>query len=580
MSTSIVRAQSSAIHRNVCLQVFRAALLLSCIATGGISSVKRSAVQSAFSALREALSRSRTTDAALSTLCADALAICLRVRGWQDTIDLVMRAKAAFPAWFELVDIASDGGALKEISASQLRARKPILRERPGPQELMTALTSGPDYWRFWAGWYNTAVGGRSSFGVAIRHFRKIELLVAELSNVAWDGGPALINARALHIAKAERKNSENREGPQIAEVVVNLLESMTSPARHADIAQRLRADGHSILGSSLSSTLVEIVAEARITRLSRGLYASNSLAETLENSRRDQGKLKEPEAQTAYALQFEQDTDGKITVHLPLAGETLENTPDSQDRHREAFRISSEIVTTFDPASPGANTARELVAQVALYLEGLGRDLRSLRPSLVVTRGETLRQYLSVQESEESLTDLPPLSDRHLLALRRLVAAHNLLVGLDPELARRDNALFGPDVGNALVSPTEAQTIVHSAVLIGIAHVNVEYLLNEEAENVPKAAPVEARTSRRYSEGVRNFARAVLSLVSKSAKTLWKHKKIVAAGVGGTVATSVLAAKWIIANQTWFTKTFQDNPHMAEVVRQMMDFLRSLPLS
>lgn len=281
-----------------------------------------------------------------------------------------------------------------------------------------------------------------------------------------------------------------------------------------------------------------------------------------------DPENLEEPEPQSTAAQNFNSGDDGLIDINTHAGVSDLQTDDDARDRHSEALRLAEGFVNGFDRDEPGANQATGLLEDIRLYIEAIGQQVEEIRPGLLVTRGDGLRQTKHLQENPADLSSLPDISDKHLLALGKIVAAHNSVVGLDHELARRDEIVLGPDAKKNLVSPEEGQRVLHNAVEIGSATLRVEEIMAEEAAIAPEIPDPENRKSRRYSEGVKNFARVVLGKV-------WNNKGKIAGGVTGSIGS----AKWMLANDAWLLKIFADNPHMLDLVTRLIDVLKTLPL-
>ncbi|MBX3581771.1 MAG: hypothetical protein KF810_07755 [Rhizobiaceae bacterium] len=175
-----------------------------------------------------------------------------------------------------------------------------------------------------------------------------------------------------------------------------------------------------------------------------------------------------------------------------------------------------------------------------------------------------------------DDLSDLAPISDKLLNDLSKLISSYNNLVAFDPELARRDEALLGPDARKKLVPPTDGQDVIRQAVALKAAVQNVFDTLEEEARVAPASPDPESRQSRRYSEGVKNFSRIAVERASEYAQTAWTHKGKVIVGASGTFA----ASKWVDANREWLLNFFSENEIMSQIIRRLLDLIDLLPLA
>ena len=315
-----------------------------------------------------------------------------------------------------------------------------------------------------------------------------------------------------------------------------------------------------------------------------KGWQHINPLIERLieEHTPEDGGTSDEPsdfgdmdvEPQNMVAISFRPgDDDQPIDVDLTAGADQLLTDRDAQDRYDEAKRLAQNFVDNFDRDEPGANQATELLQECGLYLEALGEELTRLRPSLTVTRGDYFRLLLDAQQKQDDLSNLPELSDKHRVALERIVAAHNVMVQLDPELARRDNARLGPDALENLVPPADGQSLIEQAVRDGVATDQVGEIVSEEAANAPAQPDANLRTSRRYSEGVKNFFRTAIAKMWSFTKKYWLK--------GGLIPPALYGlGHYLLANEIWIYQTFANNPHMITILDKLFDILKSLPLA
>ena len=90
---------------------------------------------------------------------------------------------------------------------------------------------------------------------------------------------------------------------------------------------------------------------------------------------------------------------------------------------------------------------------------------------------------------------------------MRGWQSAHNAFVGLDPALARRDAALFGPDAKRALVGPEDIRAIAR--------RVPVDRLLVET--DAPYLAPPPHRGKRNEPAFVRETAKCLAETLGRS---------------------------------------------------------------
>jgi hypothetical protein len=70
-------------------------------------------------------------------------------------------------------------------------------------------------------------------------------------------------------------------------------------------------------------------------------------------------------------------------------------------------------------------------------------------------------------------------------------------------------------------------------------------------------------------------------------ANVAWRNKLKIGSGIATASAASVGAANWVLANKDWLLRYFSDNPTMTsdnptmtKVIVELVDFLKTLPLS
>lgn len=217
-------------------------------------------------------------------------------------------------------------------------------------------------------------------------------------------------------------------------------------------------------------------------------------------------------------------------------------------------------MVAGYDREGAGANAIKPLIDKVELLVQALGEATENVRPGLLVPRGEALRQFRELQAKRDIDFDIPILGDSAREALNVLVAAYNVFVSLDPELARRDEMALGPDARSMLLAPSEGSKVVSDAAKLGAATFGAEKALAEEAQVAPSTPVPSDRNSRRYSESLKNFSRAVLSNAHALANAVWANRVRVSLGTAGIASGIVAAGKWAISNEAWLLQTFSQN--------------------
>jgi len=288
--------------------------------------------------------------------------------------------------------------------------------------------------------------------------------------------------------------------------------------------------------------------------------------------------QIDEPEAQRPQAVRFGNDRQGRVVPDFTKSAAGLLDDTGATDRYQEVVRLCERLMRAFDPNERGANAARELIEDVSSYRNALGDGPSNANADLLIPRGDALREIAKAHAARDEFSDLPEISAKYLLGLDRIVKAHNNYVSLDPVLAERDEGLLGPDARKNLVDPAQGQEVIQDAVYTGAASPDAAQVLAEEARVAPAKPDPEDRRSRRYSEGVKNFARMLVGNAWALAKWAWNNK-VKIANASGIFRGFVKAAKWVLAHDTWLLEFFSSNLVMVKTIKQIVAFLKTLPL-
>ncbi len=358
------------------------------------------------------------------------------------------------------------------------------------------------------------------------------------------------------------------------------LLQGISTPGgEELDIYRaRLDSDDDWEKGPAHVNALIKAKEEAIAARANFAGSASISFAATGELSTAipEITELEVP-PQITGALVFGSAGDGPIDVIKADGASLILNTRDSRDSHSEVLRFTVILIGLHESGRESPNNGNALAYQEALLLrDSLGRSIKDVRPGLLIPRGEALRQRLSRNAAREDLTDVVPLSDSMESAVSNVVKAYNGFVGLDPELSRRDEASFGPDAERNLISPDEGQELAKSARESGVITVDAESAIGEEGKVAPSQPDPNNRLSRRFSEGTKNLFRAIIGRAAGFIRWVKVNPGKSTLGVSGT---AYFTAQWVLANEQWLLKFFADNPAMLNVLKQLFEFLKTLPL-
>ncbi len=192
---------------------------------------------------------------------------------------------------------------------------------------------------------------------------------------------------------------------------------------------------------------------------------------------------------QNRNAVSFRTNADGRISID-PTAAGALRTDADARDRHAEAVREAQALLER----CRGSNAGARLTQLLENYLAAAGEAVEDIRASLMVQRGEKLRQEIAALATPDSLLD--PLADDILVDLKGWQSAHNMTVGLDPVLIALDASMLGPDVKPALISPDELRMLARDADHEGVTEAGVLAVLEEAADLAPTTPdPTDRRT-------------------------------------------------------------------------------------
>ena len=279
---------------------------------------------------------------------------------------------------------------------------------------------------------------------------------------------------------------------------------------------------------------------------------------------------------QNTIAISFGVTDSGIVDVLQGAGADRVSTGIDSIDGHAEVKRYAEILIANHEEGERDPNNGNAMAYDEARLLrQALGNDIANIRPGLLIPRGEALRQTLDRQRNRQDLSDIPPLSEKMLDALGKLVGAYNVFVLTDKELSRRDQALLGPDAKTKLVPPEDAVKVAESAVSLGVATPEAAKAIAEEAANSPETPDLENRNSRRLSATARNFGRALLGRVQSFVRWV-RNNPIKSYAV---LRVPYGAAQWALRNETWLLNYFADSPAMLSAVQSLTGFLKSIPL-
>lgn len=275
---------------------------------------------------------------------------------------------------------------------------------------------------------------------------------------------------------------------------------------------------------------------------------------------------------QSPNALNFGHDDEGKIHVDASAGADALKADPDSRDRYEQAVAEARDLLGKCRTSNAGAR----LTALLSNYLDAAGDRLETMRPSLLVQRGEKLRQEVTAYAAPDSMLD--PISDELLIDLKGWRSAHNMLVALQPRLNALDTALLGPDAKPALFPPDDLRMIGRDAADADILAEGVLDVIEEAADIAPKTPDA---SDRRTIWSVETGKNLIIEAFSVALNHPWKSMAAVAAVgmVAAEPATAIVAGVgaigFLLRHRAWIENKLGDTPTWRALFTELCDRLK-----
>lgn len=276
---------------------------------------------------------------------------------------------------------------------------------------------------------------------------------------------------------------------------------------------------------------------------------------------------------QNRNAISFLKDDDGRIAIDTTTLADQMLIDAGAQDRHAEAVREARRALDRCQ----GNNAAARLTAFLSNYLEAAGESIEAAKPSLLVQRGERLRQELKRYEAPDHM--LPPVADDLLLDMKGWQSAHNMVIGLDPVLNAMDTAMLGPDRRPSLITPDEIKRFVNDARKADLLAEGVEDILIETADLAPIVPDPTDRRTNASIEMVRNLCIETVSIVlNNPVKTGAIVTAFAVEGfvVGISIMGTIEAAKLLVAHRQWIEDKMGNTPTWKALFLKVADWLET----
>jgi hypothetical protein len=311
--------------------------------------------------------------------------------------------------------------------------------------------------------------------------------------------------------------------------------------------------------------------------------YVNTTLMDWIDEARANAAKLQAtPDVkippQNRNAISFRTDEDGRITIDASASVEQLRADTEARDRHAEA---ASEAQAVLDRCR-GNNAAARLTLRLENYLAAIGSSIENSKPSLLVQRGEKLRQELAACTAPDTLLD--PIADDILVDLKGWQSSHNMMIGLDPVLMAIDTSMLGPDRRPALIPPDEIKQFVHDTVEANLLAEGTEDILIEAADLAPAIPDPDDRRTNASIEMVRNLCIEIFSIVLNNPKlsmalvltaTGASSSLFAAAASGFSLMSSIKAAEYLVAHRQWIEEKMGNTPTWQALYVKVADWLQ-----
>lgn len=329
---------------------------------------------------------------------------------------------------------------------------------------------------------------------------------------------------------------------------------------------------GHEYVNATLKGWLDEARARVALPTIIAEAFGTFDITGV---SKAELGLLLPP--QNRNAISFKQDEAGRIAIDAGASADQLCNNADARDRHAEAISEARALLNRCN----GNNAAARLTQRLENYLDAAGTSVDDIKPSLIVQRGERLRQELAAYAVPGTLLD--PIADDILIDLKGWQSAHNMLVGLDPVLMAIDTSMIGPDRRPEMMSPDEIKQFVHDAQVKGLLADGTEAILIETADLASAVPGANDRRANASIEMVRNLCIETVSIALNHpigtaafvAICVAASSSITSGAISGvSIMGSIKAAEYLINHRPWIEGKFGNTPTWQALFAKIADWL------
>jgi hypothetical protein len=282
---------------------------------------------------------------------------------------------------------------------------------------------------------------------------------------------------------------------------------------------------------------------------------------------------------QNRNAISFRTDENGKIAIDATALVDQLRRDAGALARYGEAAAMANAWLGRCAASNAGARLTQHLTD----YLAAIGESVADAEPSLIILRGERLRQELARYDAPDHM--LPPVGDELLLDGKGWQSAHNLMVALDPVLNATDTAMLGPDRQPTLIPPSEIKEKIEEADEAGILAEETAPIVIDAADLAPVVPDPQNRLSISTSEMARNlFSEAAAAALNSpvacvsivAGAAIIAPTLSVGAVATGTVVSAVPIAAFLVKHRKWISERMGNYETWQAVFDHLADWLEN----
>lgn len=286
----------------------------------------------------------------------------------------------------------------------------------------------------------------------------------------------------------------------------------------------------------------------------------NDDIAAKVEALRRPAPPTDEELAQNPRAINFGPNTRGQVALAARRDPDKLDTSERARGRHAE---VRANALKALEESRTGKTQATEIEPVLEGYLQSLGERPEDLDAPLLIARGEKLRRLISLRHDPKS--SAVPFAEGQDGALADWLTSHNLFIGFDAYLSAVERIARGPDAVPTVLDLEALKRVIQSARDANLPTDDAAQALDDVADNVPPDPAPDDRRLVQATEALKNFIRAVGSLVKEHG---WK------VGLGG-LGAAYGAASWVQRNIPWLRDVFGDEPSILSI----LESIAALPL-